>query len=445
MKVIIGKDITIESPTPAVKRYCDNTLTIANPDYIIASKMGRYVGKMEKSLMLYTKKGDSLVLPFGCLSDMWKGGILNGATYETAFHPFRGNSLKGGIKLYDYQERALKRLLEGKNGVLEAPCGSGKTQIGLALIKAIGGKALWLTHTKKLLTQSKERAEAYFEGDFGTITEGQVSIGKDITFATVQTMRMLDPSTYANEFDVVIVDECHHCVGSPTKVMQFYKVLTNCNARYKFGLSATLSRNDGMIRSVYSILGKKLHTITQAEVGNKIIKAVHVAVNNDKEYPMKAYCEGDGTIDYTKLITMLSEDSERNALIIDKVMSLYSLGKKQLVLCHRVKQVKELAEGISGFCRVNKIDGKVKEKNREYDGDVIVATYSLAREGLDIPTLDVVHLATPQKDKAIVKQSVGRVERNVEGKMTPLIMDYVDTKIDYCNMCYRKRVNIIKK
>ena len=116
-----------------------------------------------------------------------------------------------------------------------------------------------------------------------------------------------------------------------------------------------------------------------------------------------------------------------------------------MVLCHRISQIKTLAEKISKFCKVNSITGRVSQKDRDYDGDVIVATYALAKEGLDIPTLDVVHFATPQKDRAIVKQSAGRVERNVEGKEQPIVMDYVDTNIDYCNMCYRKRLNILKK
>lgn len=445
MKLIIGKDIVIENPNQAVLNYCKEELTLDNPDYIIANKLGRYVGRMDKQVRLFVQNGNTLILPFGCLDDIWELARNSKTEYETRFHAFRGNELKGKINLYDYQEKALEKLFLGRNGILEAPCGSGKTQIGLALIKKIGGKALWLTHTKKLMLQSLERAKAYFEGDFGTITEGQIHIGRDITFATVQTMRSLDTSAYENEFDIVIVDECHHCVGTPTKVMQFYKVLTNCNARYKYGLSATLSRGDNLMRSVYSIIGRKLHTITEKEVGSKIIKAKHIKVEINLDYSMRDYCEGDGTINYTKLITMLSEREERNTLIVEKVMNLYSLGKKQLVLCHRVNQVKELSDRVSRFCKVNCIVGSIRDKNREYDGDVIIATYSLAKEGLDIPTLDVVHFATPQKDKAIVKQSAGRVERNIKGKEQPLVMDYVDTRIDYCNMCYRKRLNILKK
>lgn len=443
MELLIKNDIEIVNPTPAVLRYCEENLVIDNPDYIIANKLGRYVGKMEKRLNLYVRNGNRVVLPFGCLSDVWQ--YCKGASFKCLFPLFKGNSMVGSINLYDYQQRALNSLLRGRNGILEAPCGSGKTQIGIQFIKEVGGKALWLTHTKKLLQQSKERAEIYFEGDFGTITEGKVNIGRDITFATIQTMRTLDPSIYKNEFDIVVVDECHHCVGTPTKVMQFYQVLTNLNCRYKLGLSATLTRSDKMTRCVYSILGNKLHTITEQEVGNKIIKAKHIKVELFEDYPIESYCKPDGMIDFGRLITVLSEDEKRNGEICSQVMNYFKMGKQQLILCSRLNQIDYLKKLLSQYgLKVNAITGKMSQKNRDYTGDVIIATFALAKEGLDIPKLDVVHFAVPQKDRAIVKQSAGRVERNYPGKPQPLIIDYVDMPIDYCVRAYNIRKRILK-
>lgn len=64
---------------------------------------------------------------------------------------------------------------------------------------------------------------------------------------------------------------------------------------------------------------------------------------------------------------------------------------------------------------------------RTGDKRYLFATYSLAKEGLDIPRLDRLYLATPQKDYAVVVQSVGRVARTFEGKQQPLVFDYVDS------------------
>lgn len=444
MRLIIGNDIRIENPNNDIIRYCDTKLTIDNLDYINAERLGRYLGNIPKLMKLYVKDGNCLRLPFGCLKDVWK--LKDSRTeYELKFSHFKGSCMEGHINLYDYQERALKSLLEGKNGVLQAPCGSGKTQIGLQLIKSIGGKALWLTHTQKLLEQSMERCKRYFTGDFGTITEGNVNIGKDITFATVQTMAKIDTEIYKDAFDIVIVDECHHCVGSPTKVMRFYKIITNCNCRYKYGLSATLSRADNLIQTLFYLIGNILHTITKEEVGDKVIKAEHRKVDIDLEYDMFDYLDTDGTINYTNMITMLSNNETRNNIIIDNVFREYNNGKKQMILCHRVSQVIDLCNKIGTFAKAVAITGKVKQKNREFDGDVIIATYSLAKEGLDIPSLDVLHLATPQKNASTTEQSVGRIERNIDGKQTPICYDYVDNTIQYCVNCYRQRKRILNK
>lgn len=442
MKLIIGNDIKIENPNDAIKRYCDTKLTIDNPTYINAERLGRYLGNIPKKMKLYIKDGNCLKLPFGCLKEIWKD--CYGSIFETKFAVFKGNSMQGGITLRDYQERALKSLLEGKNGVLQAPCGSGKTQIGLQLIKSIGGKALWLTHTKKLLDQSKQRCETYFTGDFGTITEGNVNIGKDITFATVQTMSKLDVETYKDAFDIVVVDECHHCIGSPTKVMQFYKIITNCNCRYKYGLSATLNRADNMISCVFYLIGGILHTIKKEEVGDYTVKAEHRKVDIDLEYNMFEYLDTDGTINYTKLINMLSTDERRNKIILDNILECDKQGRKQIVLCHRVNQAELLYNELSKVTKASLVVGKIKGKKREFTGNIIVATYSLASEGLDIPDLDTLHLVTPQKNKSTTEQCVGRIERSAEGKGNPICYDYVDTTISYCINCYKQRKRVLK-
>lgn len=445
MKYIISNDIKIIDANASIIAYCNNKLTLDNPDYINAEKLGRYTGNIEKKLKLYMKNGDTTVLPFGTLQDIWKLKDKD-TTYELKISPFKGNSMQGNINLYPYQKQAVEVLKQGKNGVLQAPCGSGKTQMGLALIKEIGGKALWLTHTKKLLEQSKARCELYYKGDFGTITEGEVNIGKDITFATVQTMSKIDPSVYKDAFDVIIVDECHHCIGSPTKVMQFYKIVTNINCRYKYGLSATLSRSDNLISCVYALLGNILYTIPQEVVGDKIIKASHNKVDIDIHYNLYDYTDEDGTINNVKLLNMLSDNVERNQIIIDNVIALDNDITKQLILCHRISQCEYLYQKIKEQdipCSL--VIGKVKDKNREYSSRVIIATYSLAKEGLDIPTLNVLHLATPQKNESITLQSVGRIERNIEGKKTPQCYDYVDNNISYCLNCYKVRRRILKR
>ena len=75
----------------------------------------------------------------------------------------------------------------------------------------------------------------------------------------------------------------------------------------------------------------------------------------------------------------------------------------------------------------------------------LFATYSLAKEGLDIPCLDRLFLTTPQKDYAIVAQSVGRISRATEGKEDPLVYDYVDGNITFLLKMYKRRCTNYRK
>ena len=75
----------------------------------------------------------------------------------------------------------------------------------------------------------------------------------------------------------------------------------------------------------------------------------------------------------------------------------------------------------------------------------LFATYALAKEGLDIPRLDRLYLTTPQKDYAIVTQSIGRIARAFEGKGEPIAYDYVDAGVQYLARSYKKRCAIYRK
>ena len=70
---------------------------------------------------------------------------------------------KGTIPLYDYQKDAVEAMQRTSCGILQSPCGSGKTQMGIALAAELSRKVLWITHTQDLLTQSKTRQNSIFQ------------------------------------------------------------------------------------------------------------------------------------------------------------------------------------------------------------------------------------------------------------------------------------------
>ena len=207
MTVRVSNNITISNPTPEVITWCQANLKLPNPEYAKKARMGFWLGNTPKELYLYEMHGGELVIPYGCLKSI--APLIKDATVQSDFKPSVSIDYGDPIPLYPYQETAVEQAKNGLYGILQSKAGSGKTQMGIALVKRFGKRALWLSHTKDLLSQSKERAERYMDSSLiGTITEGKVSIGTGITFATVQTMSKLDLAQYKDYWDVIIVDEC---------------------------------------------------------------------------------------------------------------------------------------------------------------------------------------------------------------------------------------------
>lgn len=441
MRINVAEKIKIESPTPTIEKWCKDNLILDNPDFHKKESMGKWTGNIPRTISLFEKVGNELWLPFGCVQNIWQM-CVRGVSWDAKFPPIRAYDYQSSINLYPYQDIAVKTAIKGKNGVLVMPCGSGKTQCGLELIARIGGRALWLTHTQDLLNQSKGRAESVL-GDVGcgTITAGKVNIGDGITFATVQTLSNIDLSQYRDFWDIIICDECQHCAGSPTKVTQFYKVMSNLCARYKIGLTATPKRADGLEVAMFALLGNTLHEVSREEVAHTTcpIKVRKIYTN---WYPADDVLMYDGTIDYSKVIESITHDEARFDLVLDTIVNLPK-NAPVIVLANRVEYLQRLSKKYDelrgGFEPSICLSGMGTSKNAkrlrknslialgEGEIDCLFATYQLAKEGLDVPNLRYVVLATPEKDETTVIQSAGRVGRKADGKECGEVIDFVDS------------------
>lgn len=450
----VGNQLRIQEPTADLLDWCKKNMVLSNPDYAKKVRMHLWLGNTPQKLYLMQWDGDTLVLPYGCLNTVLSMGeceVINDlpSPKEVDF----GCS----VPLYDYQEAAKEAMLKAYYGILQSPAGSGKTQVGIALAAALGRKTLWLTHTRDLLSQSKNRAEQYMSPSLtGTITEGRVQIGKAITFATVQTMCNLDLGRYRDVWDCIIVDECHRVAGTPTSVTQFSKVLNSLAARHKYGLSATVHRADGMIAATYALLGQIAYQVPDAAVAEKVM-TVSVLPRPTHQGLSREFLDTDGTIIYAKLVNFLADRYDRNELIAADLVE--NRNHYNLILSDRLSHLEYLMKHLPHDLRDQAVmvDGKMTSKKakamreqaiedmRQGHKRYLFATYSLAKEGLDIPRLDRLYLATPQKDYAVITQSIGRIARTFEGKGEPVVYDYVDESIQYLVRSYKKRCATYRK
>jgi superfamily II DNA or RNA helicase len=207
-----------------------------------------------------------------------------------------------------------------------------------------------------------------------------------------------------------------------------------------------------MIRATYALVGEVAYKVPDEAVADKIMKVGIYPVGTGVQISREAL-NTDGTLNYTKLITYLTENAARNQLIADSIEQ-----RPSLILSDRLNHLETLisllpvdmqkdAVMISGKMTTKK--GKAEreqalEDMRSGKKKYLFATYSLAKEGLDVPRLERLYLTTPQKDYAVVTQSIGRIARTFEGKSDPIAYDFVDD-IAYLVKSYKKRCTTYRK
>ena len=455
MRVIIDERITIIDPTPEVVEWAERELKFPNPEYAKKERLGFWTGKTPKYIYMYELYPNRLVVPSGCEDEVLRFAEWDISKVRMDRPLMEVIDFRSEVPLYDYQEKAVEEMLFHDYGILQAPAGSGKTQMGIAMIGVLRLKALWLTHTVDLLNQSRDRALQYMDkADLGTITGGKVNVGRVITFATVQTMTKLDLAQFRDEWDVIIVDEVHRVAGSPTTVTMFSRVLNSLNARRKYGLSATVHRADGLIKTTFALVGPVRYIVPKEEVESRVMQVgIHPVFT--KQRLIDCY-DTDGTLIYARMVNELVHNDARNRLIVEELAR--NADRPSLILSDRLIHLEILMSLLPNgmWQKAVMISGKMtskkgKEERQQALEDMrtgkkkyLFATYSLAKEGLDIPCLERLYLTTPQKDSAIITQSVGRIARTCEGKDNPICIDFVD-EFDYLKRAYKKRWTTYRK
>ncbi len=456
MNTRIANRIYITDPSPEVKAWAKANLEFPNPAYEKKERMGFWTGNTPRTLRLYEWNGNTLILPFGVCRTLMP--MLHGTPVSTDFHQDSVIVYNGSeVPLYDYQKEACVAMIGNKYGILKSTTGSGKTQMGIALIKAHRRRALWLCHTADLLNQSRDRALQYIDPELiGTITEGKVNVGIGVTFATVQTMANLELTQYRDYWDVVIVDECHRVASSATTFTRYEKVLNHLAARHKFGLTATPERSDGLIKATFALIGNVAYEVPEDAVADKVMKVKVRPVETETDITDECL-NPDGTINYVKLIEHLTTDEERNKLIAKTIIE--EKNHSCLILSDRLAQL-EAIRALLPYEMQEKsafINGKMQSKKAKAEREqaledmrtgkkqYLFASYGLAKEGLDVPRLDRLFLASPAKYSAIITQAVGRIRRTFKGKETPIVMDFKDVNIGFCDRAYKERCRSYRK
>ena len=335
-------------------------------------------------------------------------------------------ALDVSLTLRDYQRDALARWWQGpRNGVVEAPCGAGKTAIGVMALAKCPTPGLVLVHTRDLLRQWVERAAAVGLPAVG-IMDGRGVVPGRVVVATMQTVATWDDATlreWGDGFGLVVVDEAHHC---PCDTLT--AVMYRLPARWRLGLTATPTRQDGLSAWMHGHIGP-----TVAQVRREaLLEAGMVLAPRVIRVPTG--WEAEPGKDYGPMITDATKDPERNALIVLLARKAVAEGRQVMVQTERREHAEEMASLLRSWdVPAVAVTGDTPEKRRrealarvDRGEERALCVTQLGDEGLDLPGLSCLVLGVPQKNPGALEQRVGRVARPAPGKRDAVVYDLVD-------------------
>jgi len=458
MWVEMGSFIKLKANLEII-RSIKKDLTIKNPEFIKKVRMGLPLWGVPEKIELWKEENGELILPRGYFYKLWQYGLTWDQVEDKRIKLPEINFPKVP-QLRDYQFPALKKAADWQQGVIMMPCGAGKTHTGLSVIAELKQPALWLTHTLDLLNQSKQRAEECFGlsgKQIGVIQGQNYSIGTHITFATVQTLAKRDLSELVNKFGCIVIDECHLVFKDHAKSRLFESVISQFPAYYRFGLTASEYRSDGLIETMFHVIGPKVYEITQEELnnaGNVVVPEVEFILTDFSYIPeVNEYGEVE-TINVQKLFQDMRSDKNRQKLLNNVLQHDIEEGDYCIVLADSLDHLEEMKLFVEGLGRkAAYINGNTPKKQREkIMADMragryqyLFATYQLAKLGLDIPRLNKLVFATPKKDKTSIQQSVGRIMRPWPGKRPAKVYDLWDKGVGCLKYWAYDRVRVYRK
>lgn len=296
--------------------------------------------------------------------------------------------------------------------MINAPVSYGKTFTALAIAAKLGQKTLVVTHTTMLRDQWIEEIEKIFGIEAGIVGTGKFITNSIIVVGNVQTVtkRMAD---LADMFGTVIVDECHH-----TSASTFSSIVDKSKARYKIGLSGTITRKDMKHVVFNDYFG--FHVL-KPEKENCMLPQVVVVESNIK-FPLGKHWAN-------KVTQLENETPEYRQLVVELAIGAASKGYKVLVVASRVEFLTWAAQQVPKAASITGAVKDIKERtailNKIGTGelDVIFGTMSIFSEGISQNDLSCLILATPTNNEPMLTQLIGRIIRESPGKKQPLILD----------------------
>lgn len=339
-------------------------------------------------------------------------------------------------------DKFLNHVKKGGGGLLELPCGFGKTSIGLNLVSRLKKKTLVIVHKEFLMNQWIERIEQFLPNARVGKIQGQVIDidNKDIVLAMLQSLSMKDyPSTLFDSFGFTIIDEVHH-ISSEVFSCALFKLVT----KYMLGLSATMNRKDGTTKVFKMFLGEVVYKQERSKDENVIVRGITFQSKDEEFNELELDFRGQTAA--SKMLSKICNYNYRSEFILKVLRDMLAENPKQQVMM--IASYKNILSYMfdaikhHNICTVGYYIGGMKESalKESESKQVVLATYSMAAEGLDIKSLTTLFMITPMTN---IEQSVGRILRQ-KHEFAPIVVDIIDSHDNFQRQ-WIKRKSFYKK
>ena len=308
-----------------------------------------------------------------------------------------------------------------------AAAGSGKTY--LAAFDALNFNAkrlLYIVHEGSILRKALETFQDVFGStvSYGIFNGESKEFDADFVFATNLTMHKSLGLFSKDDFDYIIIDECHHAAATTYK-----KVISYFEPEFLLGLTATPERMDN--QDVFGLFDKNVPYELR----------LREAIINDLIVPFRYYGIRDQLVDYglnkneeRRMIAQIA--SESHCDFIEKEIEAHRpSGKlKALAFCRNVTHARMMCEAMGERFRTAYLTGanNIGERIRAYNDlqsdkvDLeILFTVDILNEGVDIPGVNMVLFLRPTESSTVFIQQLGRGLRKYDSKPYVTVLDFI--------------------
>lgn len=334
------------------------------------------------------------------------------------------------------QKVALKELRRYRDtgvtkALIVAATASGKTYLAAFDARNFDAKRiLFIVHRENILLDAKKTFTKVFgeKKSYGLFTGNEQNLSADFIFATNGMVAKHLDEFDANEFDYIILDECHHAAASTYK-----KIMDYFNPMFLLGLTATPERMDN--EDVFGMFDKNVPYELR----------LRDAILNDLIVPFKYYGVRDEFVDYSdkEKQKFLSDyyDASHCKFITDEIEKHRPKGKlKAIAFCKNVEHCKLMANAMSdcGYCTValtgENSTGERSKGFSDLQNDKnpleIIFTVDILNEGVDIPAVNMVLFLRPTESQTIFIQQLGRGLRKYPNKGYLTVLDFIGNSYD---------------